>query len=202
MSRVGPAATSGHQTAGERRPDGDRTEPEEEREAELSRETEIDAETEKDTRGAETPLLETWRPRGPREATRYADWAGREGSRGRGRREEEGRGAGSVESGGKTGGSRRGARARGGGRPAEPGGGSRGAAGRASRPRPPARPTALPVCARGRWVLRETAQVQGGRAGIKATTLDSTLALSPSRGARRCEDAGNLRAVPASAGHR
>lgn len=93
VSRVGPAATSGHQTAGERRPDGDRTEPEEEREAELSRETEIDAETEKDTRGAETPLLETWRPRGPREATRYADWAGREGSRGKGRREEEGRGA-------------------------------------------------------------------------------------------------------------
>lgn len=96
-----------------------------------------------------------------------------EGERGR---KEEGRGAVGVERGGKAGGDR--ARARGGGRLAEPGGGSR----RSSGPAAPTGPTPFPVDALGRWVLRETAHVQGGE--IEVTGLDSTSVLSTSHCAR------------------
>ena len=39
-------------------------------------------------------------------------------------------------------------------------------------------PTPFPVNALRRWVLRETALVQGGKAGIEVTGLDSTPVLS------------------------
>lgn len=83
-----------------------------------------------------------------------------------------------MESGGKAGGSR------------EEG------ANRVSASVPPG-PTTFPVYTLGRWVLRETAHVRGGRAGIEATGLNSTSALSTRPCARRC--AGQSQA---SAGHR
>lgn len=67
----------------------------------------------------------------------------------------------------------------------------------ASLPASPTGPTTFPVYTLGRWVLRETAHVRGGRAGIEATGLNSTSALSTRPCARRC--AGQPQA---SAGHR
>ena len=88
-----------------------------------------------------------------------------------------------MESGGKADGSRRSSAGR---------GATRGAGRReppASLPASPTGPTTFPVYALGRWVLRETAHVRGGRARIEATGSDSTPALSTRPCARRCAGA-------------
>ena len=82
---------------------------------------------------------------------------------------------------------------------AEPGGGSR----LSSLPAAPTSPTPFPVDALGRWVLRETAHVQGGKAGIEVTGLDSIPVLSTIHCARYalCGSLGIPGQLQAGVGH-